>query len=98
MPTSHGAGSALPLTAPFPEIDYLSPMDAVRQIIEKASIPLVIDLPMEYKGHKVEVIVLPLDEPGKPTEKKYDFSQFFGKMNWEGDALAEQKRLRDEWD
>ena len=84
--------------APFLKIDYLSRMDAVRQIIEKASIPLVVDLPMEYKDHKLEVIVLPLDEPGKPAEKKYDFSDLVGKLEWKGDALAEQRKLRDEWD
>lgn len=51
---------------------------------------------MEY--HKVEVIVLPLDEPAEPPEKKYDFSGLSGKLEWKGDALAEQRKLRDEWD
>lgn len=27
----------------------------------------------------------------------YDFSDLIGKLSWNGDALAEQKRLRDEW-
>lgn len=72
-------------------------MEAIRKIIEKASNPLTIELPEEYTNRKVEVIVLSLEEKEEP-KKKYDFSKFFGKMNWEGDALAEQKKLRDEWD
>ena len=41
---------------------------------------------------------MPLDEPLTETKKKYDFSQFAGKMEWKGDAVAEQRKLRDEWD
>ncbi len=29
--------------------------------------------------------------------KKFDFTNIAGKLEWEGDALEEQKRLRDEW-
>lgn len=38
-------------------------MDAVRKIIDHATNPLTIELPQEYHNMKVEVIVLPLDEP-----------------------------------
>ena len=34
----------------------------------------------------------------KTENQKIDFSDIAGKLSWEGDALAEQKRLRDEWD
>jgi hypothetical protein len=27
----------------------------------------------------------------------YDFSDLVGKLEWQGDALTEQKALRDEW-
>jgi hypothetical protein len=30
-------------------------------------------------------------------QPKYDFSDLVGKLEWAGDAVAEQKRLRDEW-
>ena len=73
-------------------------MEAVRKIIEKASVPLVVDIPDEYKDRKVEVIVLPLDEPAEEPNKKYDLSEFYGKMSWQGNALAEQKKLRNEWE
>ena len=34
----------------------------------------------------------------KTESQKLDFSDIAGKLSWEGDALAEQKRLRAEWD
>lgn len=35
-----------------------------------------------------------------PTEPAlvYDFSNVTGKLQWTGDALAEQQKLRNEWD
>lgn len=30
-------------------------------------------------------------------ERTYDFSDLQGKLQWTGDAVAEQRRLRDEW-
>jgi hypothetical protein len=73
-------------------------MEGIRQIIEKASIPLMVDIPDEYKDRRVEVIVRPLDEPKEQPQKKYDFSDLFGKLEWKGDAVAEQRKLRNEWD
>jgi hypothetical protein len=73
-------------------------MDAVRKIIENSSNPLTIQLPQEYENKRLEVIVLPLEETTSTSKKKYDFSDLVGKLEWKGDALAEQKKLRDEWD
>ena len=28
---------------------------------------------------------------------RYDFSDLIGKLTWRGDALNEQRRIRDEW-
>ena len=70
-------------------------MDAVRKIIENSSNPLTIQLPEGYENRKLEVIVLTVDED---SVQKGDLSKFFGKLQWTGDALAEQKKLRDEWD
>jgi len=72
-------------------------MDAVRKIIEHSTNPLTIELPEEYNNRKVEVIVLLLEEDNY-VPKKYDFSRLVGKLEWQGDALAEQRKLRDEWD
>ena len=72
-------------------------MEAVRKIIEHSSGSLTIEVPKEYDNRKLEVIVMPIDEP-ETEKKKYDFSEFFGKLEWKGDALKEQRKLRDEWD
>ena len=32
-----------------------------------------------------------------PTGKPYDFSDLAGQLTWKGDAVAEQRILRDEW-
>ena len=71
-------------------------MEAVRKIIDHSSGSLTIDLPAEYSNRKLEVIVIPLDK--KKQEEKYDFSSLLGKLEWKGDALEEQKKLRDEWE
>lgn len=74
-------------------------MNAVRKIVENASGTITIELPEEYRHKKLEVIVLPLEETPPTEEKpKKDLSRFFGKLKWEGDAVAEQRKLRDEWD
>ncbi len=71
-------------------------MDAVRKIIDNSSNPLTIELPKEYENRRLEVIVLAVDD--KTTEpKKYNFSDIAGKLEWKGDALSIQKKLRDEW-
>jgi predicted DNA-binding antitoxin AbrB/MazE fold protein len=35
--------------------------------------------------------------PTVPTGKRYDFSDLCGKLTWKGDALAVQRKQRDEW-
>lgn len=31
------------------------------------------------------------------TKRNFDFSKLYGKLEWKGDALAEQKKIRSEW-
>jgi hypothetical protein len=40
--------------------------------------------------------VILLTEDSLPQPRR-DFADFIGKLQWTGDALAEQRRLRDEW-
>ncbi len=40
---------------------------------------------------------LPVAKKEKKKKKKYDFSHLYGKLQWKGDALAEQKKIRSEW-
>ncbi|MFZ4477481.1 MAG: hypothetical protein ACOYPR_19965 [Saprospiraceae bacterium] len=44
--------------------------------------------------HIVQAPPVPLKKGKMP---KYDFSDLAGKLQWRGDAVAEQRRLRDEW-
>ena len=71
-------------------------MEAIRKIIDHSTHEVVIELPENYQHRKLEIIVLPMEE--EKETKKFDFSDFYGKLDWEGDAVAEQRKLRDEWD
>lgn len=70
-------------------------MQAIRKIIETNSPSLTIELPEDYRNRKIEVIITPLENE---IESKKSLSNFFGKLQWRGDGLAEQKKIRDEWD
>ena len=46
----------------------------------------------------VQVVQHPqIDQNGRDADPKYDFSDLAGKLEWKGDAVTEQRRLRDEW-
>ena len=72
-------------------------MEVIRKIIDNSGHEVVIPLPENYQRRKLEVIVLPIEEEKEP-DKKFDFSDLYGKLDWKGDAVAEQRKLRDEWD
>ena len=48
-------------------------------------------------GQRVRLSVESDPDEGVGTGASYDFSDLVGRLTWKGDALAEQKRLRDEW-
>jgi hypothetical protein len=59
---------------------------------------LNIKLPTNLEAGKVELVVIV--NPVTEKEKKhhnYDFSDLVGKLSWQGDAVATQRKLRDEW-
>jgi len=35
--------------------------------------------------------------PGKGGKESYDFSSLSGRLKWTGDAVEEQRKIRDEW-
>ena len=58
---------------------------------------LRLDLPTQLPEGNVEIVLVI-----NPTQKerevgKYDFSDLAGKLDWQGDAVAIQRSLRDEW-
>lgn len=63
-----------------------------------ASGNLHIDVPTDLSAGTVDVVIVL--NPGTPenTQKKsYDFSDLAGRLKWQGDSVAMQRALRDEW-
>ncbi|ELS04512.1 uncharacterized conserved small protein [Xenococcus sp. PCC 7305] len=48
---------------------------------------------LEFTQEKIMKLVTSSEK----SQFKYDFSDLAGKLNWQGDAVAMQRNLRDEW-
>ncbi|NLX25869.1 MAG: hypothetical protein GXY61_07915 [Lentisphaerae bacterium] len=46
---------------------------------------------------RAHVLITFLRKPDEAQSIKYDFSEVAGKLKWTGDAVMEQRNLRDEW-
>ena len=63
-----------------------------------ASGQLRLDIPTTLSSGNVDIVLIV-----NPTISKvkvpsvYDFSDLVGRLNWQGDAVAMQRTLRDEW-
>lgn len=55
---------------------------------------ITLEIPREFGDYTFRVVMIPIAIEEKP---QYDFSDLVGKLKWKGDAVAEQRRLRDEW-
>ena len=53
-----------------------------------------LEIPREFGDYTFRVVMIPIEIEKR---RKYDFSDLAGKLQWRGDAVAEQRRLRDEW-
>ncbi|BAZ40525.1 hypothetical protein NIES4101_64860 [Calothrix sp. NIES-4101] len=59
---------------------------------------LHLDIPTELSSGTVDVVVVVNPStPDTPQMKSYDFSDLAGRLNWQGDSIAETRKLRDEW-
>lgn len=56
---------------------------------------LHLELPEQLPAGPVEVTLTLDTAPG--GDGKYDFTDLAGKLSWQGDPVAVQRRLRDEW-
>ncbi|MEH2001895.1 MAG: hypothetical protein V7L00_24715 [Nostoc sp.] len=66
--------------------------------IVDASGHLYLDIPTQLAPGQVNIVVVLNPVASDSTQKSnYDFSDLAGKLVWEGDALAMQRVLRDEW-
>jgi hypothetical protein len=66
---------------------------------------LVIDVPTTLIDKNVDIVLVIQEKEETSLKniedrktKKYDFSHLYGKLEWKGDALAEQKKIRSEWE
>ena len=69
-------------------------MQAVRAIVHPMGNTVSIAIPPEFMDLDIEIVAFPASEPKKTP---YDFSALAGKLKWCGDAVKEQRKLRDEW-
>ena len=57
---------------------------------------LRLDVPVELPAGTVELVLVVGGSP-QPNGSKYNFTGVVGRLEWQGDALKEQRKLRDEW-
>jgi hypothetical protein len=59
---------------------------------------LHLDIPTQLAAGLVNIVVVlnPVVPDVKP-QPRYDFSDLAGRLTWQGDAVAMQRSLRDEW-
>jgi len=69
-------------------------MQAVRSVVHPRGKTVSITIPPAFVGLDIEVVAFPAERQSK---KPYDFSRLAGKLEWRGDAVKEQRKLRDEW-
>lgn len=69
-------------------------MQAVRSIIRPTGKNISFTVPSSFIGLDIEVLAFPAAEA---EPKRHDFSDLAGKLKWRGDAVREQRVLRDEW-
>ncbi len=69
-------------------------MPVLERIVRPKRNRVSFEVPKEYSQCVCKVIVYTVEEGKKP---RYDFSDVVGKLRWKGDAVKEQRALRDEW-
>ena len=57
---------------------------------------LRLDVPVQLPAGTVELVLVVGASP-QPNGSKYNFTGLAGRLEWQGDALEEQRKLRDEW-
>jgi hypothetical protein len=59
---------------------------------------LHLNIPTQLAAGEVNIVVVLNPVASEKEQKpKYNFSNLVGKLSWEGDAVAIQRSLRDEW-
>ena len=61
---------------------------------------VIINIPPNLRSKKLDMVVVineSLSAEGNKTINKFDFSGLTGRLRWKGNAVKEQRRLRNEW-
>ena len=69
-------------------------MPTLERVVKPRRNRISLDVPQKFCKCTFRVVMIPFVEDEKP---KYDFSDLVGKLQWNGDAVHEQRRIRDEW-
>ena len=57
---------------------------------------LRIDMPLARPAAELSVIIV-MEGGTSPRKCQYDCSDLAGRLRWRGDAVGEQRKLRDQW-
>ena len=57
---------------------------------------LRLDVPVELPAGTVELVQV-VDVSPQPNGSNYNLTGVVGRLQWQGDAVEEQRKLRDEW-
>jgi hypothetical protein len=57
---------------------------------------LRLDVPVAPASAEIDIVLVINPLPGQPGPG-YDFSDLVGRLEWRGNAVEEQRKLRDEW-
>lgn len=71
-------------------------MEAIKAVAKRTkSGKYKIDLPIDDDAAEIEVLVI-VEE--KKSKSKKTLADFAGRLEWKGDWVAYQKKIRNEWD
>ena len=74
-------------------------MAFVRKIINSELLEDVIEIPVELKNKKLELLLFPVDTEEPKSKEKFDPREFRGVTNIDEETLNRQiKSIREEWD
>ncbi len=74
-------------------------MQFVRTVIESNRLENIVDMPLEFKNRKVEVLILPLSEIKQKKKEKFNPDDFEGILGIEPEVIeTEIKNMRAQWE
>lgn len=69
-------------------------MPTIQTVVRPRRNRISLVIPEAYRSYSFQVILVPFKDD---TPKKYDFSDLTGHLKWKGDAVSQQRRMRDDW-